>query len=83
MCMNCGCGMPDDKHGNDANITASDLRRAGEANGQSMGDTVTHIQQAAAQMGGTGSAAGSGTMGSSSGGPSGMGSSGGSSRSRS
>ncbi len=54
MCMNCGCGMPDDKHGNDANITLSDLRRAGEANDQSMSDTVGHIQQAAADMGVTG-----------------------------
>ncbi len=54
MCMNCGCGMPEDKHGNDANITASDLRRAGDANGQSMSDTIGHIQQAAADMGTTG-----------------------------
>ena len=33
MCLNCGCGKPDDDHGNEADITMDDLRKAGEANG--------------------------------------------------
>ncbi len=43
MCMNCGCGQPDDDHGDEANITASDLRRAGEANDQSLRESAQHI----------------------------------------
>ena len=43
MCMNCGCGKPDDDHGVIANITAHDLRRAGEANGQSMRTSAVNI----------------------------------------
>jgi hypothetical protein len=31
MCMSCGCGRPDDDHGDDRNITSEDLQRAAEA----------------------------------------------------
>jgi hypothetical protein len=43
MCMNCGCGQPNDDRGNGANITADDLRRAGDANGQSLRESAQHI----------------------------------------
>ena len=43
MCMNCGCGQPDEDHGKAANITAEALRRAGDANGQSMRESAQHI----------------------------------------
>ena len=43
MCMNCGCGEPNEDHGNPANITASDLERAGGANDQSMRESAQHI----------------------------------------
>ncbi len=43
MCMNCGCGLPNEDHGNEANITADDLRRAGEANDQSLRESAQHI----------------------------------------
>jgi hypothetical protein len=43
MCLNCGCGKPNEDHGNPANITADDLRRAGEANEQSMRESAQHI----------------------------------------
>ena len=43
MCMNCGCGLPHDDHGNPANITAEDLARAGEANDQSLRESAQHI----------------------------------------
>lgn len=43
MCMNCGCHLPHDQHGHEANITVEDLIRAGEANDQSLRQTVDHI----------------------------------------
>jgi hypothetical protein len=46
MCMNCGCGMPHEDHGNPANITAHDLRAAGDANGQSLRESAQHIIEA-------------------------------------
>ena len=32
MCYNCGCGMPDDDHGDPRNITNKTFEEAGEAN---------------------------------------------------
>ena len=43
MCLNCGCGKPNEDHGNPANITADDLRRAGEANDQSLRASAQRI----------------------------------------
>jgi hypothetical protein len=43
MCMNCGCGRPNDDRGNPANITAEDLQRAAEANSQSLRESGQHI----------------------------------------
>ena len=43
MCMNCGCGQPNEDHGNAANITAEALQRAGDANGQSLRESAQHI----------------------------------------
>ena len=31
MCMTCGCGKPNDQHGDDANITYDQLQSAAEA----------------------------------------------------
>jgi hypothetical protein len=31
MCMTCGCGKPNDKHGDQANITYDELQAAAEA----------------------------------------------------
>lgn len=36
MCMNCGCGQPNNDHGKADNITAHDLQRAGDANDQTL-----------------------------------------------
>ncbi len=33
MCMSCGCGTPNDTHGDERNITQDDLDRAAEAAG--------------------------------------------------
>ncbi len=46
MCMNCGCGLPHEKHGKPANITADELRQAGDANGQSLRESAQHILEA-------------------------------------
>jgi hypothetical protein len=31
MCLSCGCGEPNEKHGNEDNITQDDLQRAADA----------------------------------------------------
>jgi len=31
MCLSCGCGRPNDAHGDDRHITLDDLKAAGEA----------------------------------------------------
>jgi hypothetical protein len=43
MCLNCGCGQPNEDHGNPANITADDLKAAGDANDQSLRVSAQHI----------------------------------------
>lgn len=46
MCMNCGCGEPNERHGDDANITMEDLRKAGEANGLDVDTVMSNMEQA-------------------------------------
>ena len=50
MCLNCGCGEPNERHGKDANITLEDVRRAGEANGQSGEESLRNMGQAARRV---------------------------------
>lgn len=50
MCLNCGCGEPNERHGDDANITLDDVRRAGEANGQSVEESLRNMGTAARQV---------------------------------
>jgi hypothetical protein len=50
MCLNCGCGELNEKHGNEANITLDDVRRAGEANGQSVEESLRNMGMAARQV---------------------------------
>lgn len=49
MCLNCGCGQPNERHGNDANIILDDVRRAGEANGQSLEESLRNMGQTSRQ----------------------------------
>jgi hypothetical protein len=44
MCMNCGCGDIEDRHGSPENITLGDVRRAADVNAQDMQTTVSHLQ---------------------------------------
>ena len=46
MCVSCGCGAPNEKHGDDANITMSDLERAAQAANSSPTQVAENIQQA-------------------------------------
>lgn len=50
MCLNCGCGEPNERHDSEANITLDDVRRAGEANGQSIEESLRNMGQAARQV---------------------------------
>jgi hypothetical protein len=54
MCMNCGCGEPRNDHGRPDNITAEHLRRAADANGQSLRESAQHILQAVELLAGQG-----------------------------
>jgi hypothetical protein len=70
MCMNCGCGEINERHGNQANIVADDIRRAAEAGGQDMSTTVRNLQDSLRQVGdpqmstsGSGSSSSGGTGG--------------------
>jgi len=60
MCMNCGCGLPDESHGKPENITASALRRAAIANDQSLRTSAQHIVEAVGILEREGSASGPG-----------------------
>ena len=45
MCVSCGCGAPEDKHGDQRNITLSELRSAAEAAGVGMATLSRNLQQ--------------------------------------
>jgi hypothetical protein len=50
MCMNCGCGEINERHGNEANIVAEDVRRAAEASGQDLRTTTQNLESSLRQM---------------------------------
>ena len=58
MCRNCGCEQPNERLGNDANITADDVRRAGEANGQDLATSAANMRSALDAMAGNGNTGG-------------------------
>ncbi len=45
MCMNCGCMEPNDKHGNQANITLDEMREAAQANGQDLDEAMDNMER--------------------------------------
>jgi len=51
MCANCGCGVPEDKHGDDRNIAWSQIVAAAEANDGSPTEAIQNIQKMAEQEG--------------------------------
>jgi ribosomal protein S26 len=50
MCANCGCGIPEDKHGDDRNINWSEIVASAEANDISPQQAVQNIQEMAQQQ---------------------------------
>ncbi len=51
MCMSCGCGAPNDDHGDRRNITQDDLDRAAEAANISRDQAAQNIMSCCGQMG--------------------------------
>jgi hypothetical protein len=49
ICANCGCGVAEDKHGDERNTTWSEIEAAADANGMSPEQTVANMQQMAQQ----------------------------------
>lgn len=48
MCMDCGCGRAHDDMGEpDVHITYEDLKRAADANGQSVDETLATVAETA------------------------------------
>lgn len=45
MCLTCGCGVPNDDHGDDRNITYADLVTAAEAAEIEVDEAVRNFQE--------------------------------------
>ena len=43
MCANCGCGIPEDRHGDERNILWSEVVASADANGLSPADAIQNI----------------------------------------
>jgi hypothetical protein len=50
MCMSCGCGEPNEKHGNPDNITLEDLKRAAKAANIEPEQAADNIHAAAKEL---------------------------------
>jgi hypothetical protein len=50
MCANCGCGVPEDKHGDDRNIAWSEVVASADANDNSPAEAAQNIQEMARQQ---------------------------------
>jgi hypothetical protein len=51
MCANCGCGIPEDRHGDDRNILWSEIVASADANGIPTADAVRNIVEMAEDQG--------------------------------
>lgn len=62
MCMNCGCGELDERHGSDANITRDDVMQASRSTGQDLRETASSLRTSLDQLvsSGSGGSGGSG-----------------------
>jgi hypothetical protein len=49
MCLDCGCGKPNDKHGDDRHITMDDLRAAAQASEISVDEAARNISDGVKQ----------------------------------
>lgn len=51
MCLSCGCGSPNDDHGDPRNITMTELQEAAEAAGISVDEAAANILEGASSSG--------------------------------
>jgi hypothetical protein len=51
MCANCGCGIPEDAHGDDRNILWSEVVASAQAAGVSAADAARNISEMAERQG--------------------------------
>jgi hypothetical protein len=51
MCANCGCGIPEEKHGDDRNIAWSEIVASAEANDISPTEAVQNMQKMSERQG--------------------------------
>ena len=47
MCANCGCGIAEDKHGDERNITWNEITAAAQANDQTPQQTIANMSDMA------------------------------------
>jgi hypothetical protein len=47
MCLSCGCGQPNENHGNNDNITMADLEKAARASNITLEEAAENIQEGA------------------------------------
>jgi hypothetical protein len=51
MCVSCGCGEPNERHGDDRHITQDDLQQAADAANISLDEVVQNISTGTQQAG--------------------------------
>ena len=49
MCLTCGCGEPNDDHGDAAHITYDDLKKAADAAEISVAEAAKNLQETVAK----------------------------------
>lgn len=50
MCLDCGCGKPNDSHGDERHITTDSIREAAKASEISFDDAVKNIEDGLKQV---------------------------------
>jgi hypothetical protein len=55
MCLDCGCGEPNDRHGDDRHITMDDVKAAAEASEISVDEAARNIADGVRQAQSAGS----------------------------
>lgn len=49
MCLDCGCGEPNERHGDERHIVLDDVRAAAEASGISVDEAARNISEGVRQ----------------------------------
>ncbi len=50
MCVSCGCGKPNDNHGDSRNITMDQIQQAASAMGKNPKDVASNIAKSVGQQ---------------------------------